>query len=146
MEKSMMIMWIVMTAVFIIAEAATAQLVSVWFVLGSIGALIGYFLGASPWVQVVIFIAVSALTLVLTRPLVKRFVKNKTQPTNVDALVGEDAVVTKEINNLLGEGEAKLDGKSWSARSADDTVIPAGSVVTVIKIEGVKLIVSQAEK
>ncbi|MDD6728122.1 MAG: NfeD family protein [Eubacteriales bacterium] len=133
--------WAVAIILFGIAEAVTAQLVSIWFVIGAVGGLIAAFCGANLYVQLIVFIAVSVLALVITRPLVKKYIKPKTEHTNADRILNQECIVTEEINNLKGIGQVKGDGKVWTARSADDSVIPAGSVVKVEKISGVKLIV-----
>ena len=108
---------------------------------GSLVALIANFCGANILVQAALFVGVSFAALLLTRPLVKKFSTPKIQRTNIDRIIGERAIVTEEIDNLRAIGVVKADGKSWSARSADGSIIPAGSVVEVQKIDGVKLIV-----
>ena len=134
------VLWSVLLILFIIAEAITVQLVSIWFAIGSLVALIANFCGANILVQAALFVGVSFAALLLTRPLVKKFSTPKIQRTNIDRIIGERAIV-KEIDNLRAIGVVKADGKSWSARSADGSIIPAGSVVEVQKIDGVKLIV-----
>ena len=131
------VLWSVLLILFIIAEAITVQLVSIWFAIGSLVALIANFCGANTLVQAALFVGVSFAALLLTRPLVKKFSTPKIQRANI----GERAIVTEEIDNLRAIGIVKADGKSWSARSADGSIIPAGSVVEVQKIDGVKLIV-----
>ena len=135
------VLWSVLLILFIIAEAITVQLVSIWFAIGSLVALIANFCGANTLVQAALFVGVSFAALLLTRPLVKKFSTPKIQRTNIDRIIGERAIVTEEIDNLRAIGSVKADGKSWSARSADGSIIPAGSVVEVQKIDGVKLIV-----
>lgn len=135
------VLWSVLLILFIIAEAITVQLVSIWFAIGSLVALIANFCGANILVQAALFVGVSFAALLLTRPLVKKFSTPKIQRTNIDRIIGERAIVTEEIDNLRAIGVVKVDGKSWSARSADGSIIPAGSVVEVQKIDGVKLIV-----
>lgn len=135
------VLWSVLLILFIIAEAITVQLVSIWFAIGSLVALIANFCGANTLVQAALFVGVSFAALLLTRPLVKKFSAPKIQRTNIDRIIGERAIVTEEIDNLHATGVVKADGKSWSARSADGSIIPAGSVVEVQKIDGVKLIV-----
>ena len=135
------VLWSVLLVLFIIAEAITVQLVSIWFAIGSLVALIANFCGANTLVQAALFVGVSFAALLLTRPLVKKFSTPKIQRTNIDRIIGERAIVTEEIDNLRTTGIVKADGKSWSARSADGSIIPAGSVVEVQKIDGVKLIV-----
>lgn len=137
--------WVVALVVFLIVEAVTAGLVSIWFVFGSLVALICAALGAAVWLQIFWFVIVSVATLVLTRPLVKRYVDSRSVATNADRSIGRAAVVTERIDNLAGAGAVKLDGVVWTARSTDDAVaIETGERVTVRAIEGVKLIVERS--
>ena len=136
--------WVVALVVFLIVEAVTAGLVSIWFVFGSLVALICAALGAAVGLQIFWFVIVSVATLVLTRPLVKRYVDSRSVATNADRSIGRAAVVTERIDNLAATGAVKLDGVVWTARSTDDAVaIEAGERVTVRAIEGVKLIVER---
>lgn len=137
--------WVVALVVFLIVEAVTAGLVSIWFVFGSLVALICAALGATVWLQIFWFVIVSVATLVLTRPLVKRYVDSRSVATNADRSIGRAAVVTERIDNLAATGAVKLDGVVWTARSTDDAVaIETGERVTVRAIEGVKLIVERS--
>ncbi len=136
--------WVAALVVFLIVEAVTAGLVSIWFVFGSLVALICAALGAAVWLQIFWFVIVSVATLVLTRPLVKRYVDSRSVATNADRSIGRTAVVTERIDNLAATGAVKLDGVVWTARSTDDAVaIETGERVTVRAIEGVKLIVER---
>lgn len=136
--------WVVALVVFLIVEAVTAGLVSIWFVFGSLVALICAALGAAVWLQIFWFVIVSVATLVLTRPLVKRYVDSRSVATNADRSIGRAAVVTERIDNLAATGAVNLDGVVWTARSTDDAVaIETGERVTVRAIEGVKLIVER---
>ena len=136
--------WVAALVVFLIVEAVTAGLVSIWFVFGSLVALICAALGAAVWLQIFWFVIVSVATLVLTRPLVKRYVDSRSVATNADRSIGRAAVVTERIDNLAATGAVKLDGVVWTARSTDDAVaIETGEHVTVRAIEGVKLIVER---
>ena len=139
--------WVVALVVFLIVEAVTAGLVSIWFVFGSLVALICAALGAAVWLQIFWFVIVSVATLVLTRPLVKRYVDSRSVATTADRSIGRTAVVTERIDNLAAAGAVKLDGVVWTARSTDDAVaIEAGERVTVRAIEGVKLIVERTAR
>ena len=139
--------WVVALVVFLIVEAVTAGLVSIWFVFGSLVALICAALGAAVWLQIFWFVIVSVATLVLTRPLVKRYVDSRSVATNADRSIGRAAVVTERIDNLAATGAVKLDGVVWTARSTDDAVaIETGERVTVRAIEGVKRIVERTER
>ena len=132
--------WVAALVVFLIVEAVTAGLVSIWFVFGSLVALICAALGAAVWLQIFWFVIVSVATLVLTRPLVKRYVDSRSVATNADRSIGRAAVVTERIDNLAATGAVKLDGVVWTARSTDDAVaIETGERVTVRDIEGEKL-------
>lgn len=132
--------WLTLLIVSGIIEAATAGLVCIWFTIGSLFALISAVFGAGPTVQIVIFILVSALSLIFTRPLVKKHISSKTVSTNYDRLIGTECVVTEDIDNLSGTGAIKANGLIWSAKSTG-AVITKGTVVKVVKIEGVHAIV-----
>ena len=141
-DNVMIYVWIALTIVFVIAEAATAQLTTVWFALGSVVALILAACGVqSLAVQIIVFIAVSAITLIATRPLVKKMLNKRVVATNADRNIGETGITLSEINNLEAKGEVKVKGVVWTARSENGDVIPEGSTVRVKNIEGVKLIV-----
>ncbi len=141
-DNVMIYVWIALTIVFVIAEAATAQLTTVWFALGSVVALILAACGVkSLAVQIVVFIAVSAISLIATRPLVKKMLQKRVVATNADRNIGETGITISEINNLEAKGEVKVKGVVWTARSDNGEVIPEGSKVRVKNIEGVKLIV-----
>ena len=133
--------WLGAMIVFGILEAATAGLVSIWFVCGSVAALLATFLGAALWLQVVLFLSVSAITLAATRPLVRKM-SAKAVPTNLDRAIGSAARVTEEIDNDAGTGAVYVDGKTWSARSSDGSPIPMGAKGVVDRMEGVKLFVT----
>ena len=137
----MTIIWIVAIIVFGIAEAATAGLVSIWFVAGSAAALIACELGAALWLQFVLFLVVSIVALIATRPIARKMLDKTVIPTNADRVLRHSAKVTERIDNENAAGAVYIDGKTWSARSEDGSVIPAGEMVTVVKMEGVKLFV-----
>ncbi len=141
MEYAMMIFWIVLLVVLIIVEAVTAQLVTIWFAAGAAAALVAELCGLQQWLQWVIFIAVSALTLIATRPLVRKVTNKTVQPTNADRCIGQTAVVTEDIDNIEGKGQVNVNGITWTARSSDGSVFKKDERVTVERIDGVKLIV-----
>ena len=136
--------WIAIAAVMAVAEAATVQLVSLWFVGGALGAIVANLLGAPLWAQVLTFALVSLALLLLLRPILKKYVKKDIVSTNVDALVGRKALVIERIDNLHATGRIKLDGTDWTARSVDNTVIESDSEVVIRSIEGVKAIVEKS--
>ncbi|MBQ4601407.1 MAG: NfeD family protein [Clostridia bacterium] len=133
--------WVALLIVFAAIELITPQLVCIWFAIGSLGAFIAASLNAPLWQQILIFIVVSVIMIFVTRPLYKRFIKTKLVPTNSDRLIGDTAVVTETIDNLEAKGAVKVQGQVWSARSENGEVIPENTPVTVVRIEGVKLIV-----
>ena len=139
-------LWLGAAVLFGVVEALTAGLVSIWFVAGAAAALVGALLGAGLGVQVALFLTVSAAALAVTRPLVRRFTKGGTVATNADRALGETAKVTEAIDNTASTGAVYVDGKTWTARSADGSVIPAGAMVQVLRIEGVKLFVKTIEE
>ena len=142
-DEIMTVIWLVAIIVFGIAEAATAGLVSIWFVAGGIAGLVCCELGGEMWLQFVLFLAVSIAALLLTRPIVRKMMTGGITPTNADRVLHSLARVTEEIDNVSSSGAVYIDGKTWSARSEDGVVIPAGAKVEVIKMEGVKLFVRE---
>ncbi len=135
------IFWAVAVVAFVILELATVGLASIWFALGALCALIAALLGAQLWLQIVWFVIISAATLLLTRPLAKKYINNKTMATNADRVIGSRAVVKERIDDLAGTGAVLADGKMWSARAEDGSTFEPGQIVTVREIRGVKLIV-----
>ena len=142
-EYVMLIFWTVLLIILVVVEALTAQMVTIWFAAGALGAIVAERLGAQMWLQWVVFVAVSAVALVVTRPLAQKLTKTNMQPTNADRCIGKDAIVTEAINNIESKGQVNVDGAIWSARSSDGSVIEKGEKVTVEKIDGVKLIVKK---
>lgn len=138
--------WLAAIIFFGILEALTAGLLSIWFVAGSLVALIAATMGASLSVQMAVFILVSAIALAATRPLVKRYLNGSIIPTNADRVLGERARVTETIDNENATGAVYVDGKTWTARSTDGSVIPEGEQVQIETIEGVKLFVKILQK
>jgi membrane protein implicated in regulation of membrane protease activity len=143
-QTVMYIIWAVAIVVFGVFEAVTAQLVSIWFVLGAVAALISAFFGASFTVQVIVFIVVTILALVITRPLVKKYIHPNKEHTNADKVLGQVGIVVEDINNIQATGQVKVDGKIWTARTIDNSLISKDKEVIIEKIEGVKLIVKNA--
>ena len=137
----MLWVWIGLIVVTAAVEAATVQLVTVWFAVGGVAGLIAYAAGLEIWLQILIFAIVSAAALAVTRPLVKKFTNGRRMPTNADRFIGEKAVVTEKIENDLSKGAVKIGGLEWTARSVDSVTAEVGEQVTVEAIEGAKLIV-----
>ena len=137
------ILWLIAIIAFAVLESVTAQFVSIWFAGGAFVSLIAHLLGASKTLQWIIFAIASAILLVLTRPLVARLTKTDVSVTGTDLLIGKSAVMTKATDSRGEMGEARADGKIWTVNSIDGESIEEGTVVTVEKIQGVKLIVKK---
>ena len=135
--------WIAAIIIFGVVEAATAGLTSIWFVLGGIAGLIAAVCGGPIWLQVALFFAVSIAALAITRPLVAKLLKKDIKPTNADRVLNATGRVTERIDNALPSGAVYIDGKTWTARSADGTVIEPDAAVRILRMEGVKLIVQK---
>ena len=145
-KEHMTLIWIAATILFGIAEAATAGLVSIWFVFGSLAALLASELGAVLWLQIVVFLAVSVAALIATRPLAAKMLSKTFVATNADRVLHRTGKVTEEIDNQSERGAVYVDGKTWSARSEDGDAIPEGSIVTIVRMEGVKLFVRKEKE
>lgn len=133
--------WIIIIVAALILEAITLNLNAIWFALGGVGSLIALSLHAPVSVQWIVFIIVSAIFMVLVRPFARRVLKPKGAATNADRILGEQAVVTQAIDNTQAQGEIKIMGQYWTARSVDGAPIAQGSTVRVREIVGVKAIV-----
>lgn len=140
----MVYVWLGLIVAFTVIEAATVNLVSVWFIGGSVAGLICAILDAPALLQFAVFILVSALLLALLRPLVKKYLRVKPSRTNADRLLGQEALVTEDIDNLRETGAIRVNGVLWTAKSALDTQIPSGSRVIIERIEGAKVYVTPA--
>ena len=138
--------WLGLLILFILAEAATVVLVSIWFAGGALVGMLLAALHAPVWLQVLGALAASAVLLCFTRPVAMKHFNRSRVKTNVEDLKGKQAIVTSEINNLMGVGQVIVGGQEWSARNAvENEVIPEGMVVTIEQIKGVKLIVKSVE-
>ena len=137
------ILWLVIFVLMVIIEIPTVGLTTIWFAGGEVISFLLALFGAPFTAQVVVFLVVSFLLLFLTRPIAMKHLNIKRTRTNVDELAGKHAVVTKEINNIKGEGQIILNGIEWTARSEDDEVIPVDTEVEVVEIKGVKAFVRQ---
>lgn len=139
------IIWLVLLVLFLLTEAATVTMVSLWFAVSALAALIVSLLGGPVWLQTLLFLVVSAVLLALLRPLVRKYVTPKVTATNVDSVVGSTGLVTASIDNVTAAGQVKLGAMEWTARSTSGVPIPEGTLVKVDRIEGVKVFVSPVE-
>ena len=142
-EITMTMVWIAAIVVLLIIEGVTAGLVTIWFAIGALAGLICELVGAPLWLQLAVFLVVSFVTLVLTRPLAQKHLNSKTQPTNADRLIGKECIVTETIDNVSGTGAVTVGGQVWTARGISESVIPIEKRAVVRRIEGVKLIVEE---
>ena len=142
MTIQMQAVWGALLLLFLFVEGITAGLASIWFALGALVALLASLLHAPLWLQIALFFAVSIATLILTRPLARKYINGRRQATNADRVVGMTGRVTETVDNIAGTGAVYVAGKTWTARTKDGETIPEGALVRADAIEGVKLIVS----
>ena len=141
---SMTVVWLTAMIALLIVEAMVPGLVSIWFALGALAAMISSMLSAPLWLQVGWFFLVSIVSFALTRPIARKYVNGRAVHTNADMAIGQDCVVTEEIDNVRGTGAVSVGGKIWTARlAAPNGRAGKGAVLRVVRIEGVKLIVEE---
>jgi len=145
-EGYMIFIWLTVFIIAIIVEFATSELVSIWFAGGSIIGLILSCIGGVPyWAEIIVFIVVSAMLLLLLRPLTRKFLMRNGIASNVDELIGKKATVLKGMDEL-NYGEVKVYGVIWTAVSSEGAIINKDDVVEILSIDGNKLIVKKVEK
>lgn len=137
--------WLGITIVAAIIEILTTDLVSIWFAAGGIVSLIACLLGASQMIQIVLFVIVSIFTIIIVRPIAKKYLRTNIEKTNVDRVIGKHGLVTKTIT-ADNKGEVKVMSTSWPATSLDNTIINEGDYCEIIAIEGVHLVVKKIEE
>ena len=137
--------WLLLIVVFLIAEAATVTMVSLWFAAGALAAMLVSLTGGSIAFQVTVFLAVSVLAVAALRPLVRKHITPKLTRTNVDSVIGTTGFVTEDIDNVSAQGQVKLGSMYWTARSTSGASLSKGTLIRVDRIEGVKVFVSPAE-
>lgn len=142
MNIPMAVMWLLVFTALIVVELITLGLTTIWFAGGALVACLFAALKLPVWSQILAFLIVSLVLLYFTRPVaVRYFNKNRTR-TNVEGMIGKQAIVISEIDNIQGTGQVKVSGMDWSARSESGEPIKEGNVVIVKAVEGVKLIVA----
>ncbi len=137
------IFWLAVLIIMAVIEIVTLGLTTIWFAGGALVAFIASLLGAGLPIQIILFIVVSLLLLIGTRPIAVKYFNRDRVKTNAESLIGDSGIVKEEINNLQATGMVQVNGQEWSARSADDTIIEAGKEVLIEEISGVKLIVKE---
>lgn len=141
------IFWLIATIVFVVVELITVGLTSIWFAAGSLGALAVAAFGGNVIIQAIVFLIVSVVLLVLTKPWAQKYINAKAQKTNVDVLIGQKAILTEDVDNLKQTGKATVNGQEWTVRSFEDqTAFKAGELIEIVEISGVKLIVKKAKE
>ena len=139
------IIWLVLLILFIGIEATTLGLTSIWFAGGALVAMIVAALHGPVWLQIIVFLLVALVLLFFTRPVAVKYFNKERVKTNVESIVGKQAVVTGDINNLLGTGTVTVSGQEWTARSCEDGItIPKDTIVVVEAVNGVKLMVRKS--
>ena len=145
--SGMFILWIIVLIATILIEAATMGLTTIWFSGGALAAMLVEMLGGSIYLQIIVFLVASLILLYFTRPVEIKYFNKEREKTNLDSLLGKQAVVTSSIHNLSETGQIMLDGKEWTARSTDPSItFEEGDTVRVVSIKGVKLMVEAIEK
>ena len=140
------IIWLALLVFFLVLEASTVSMVSLWFAAGALAAMLVSLFSGAIWLQTVIFVTVSAIMLTTLRPLVRKHITPKLTKTNVDAVIGSTGLVTVAIDNVTAEGQVKLGAMVWTARSTTGEPIPEGTLIRVDRIEGVKVFVTPARE
>lgn len=137
------IIWLVVLAILLVIEFLTLGLTTVWFAGGALVAFLVSLAGGPLWLQLLLFIAVSVVLLLFTRPLAVKYLNKDVQKTNVDSIPGQKGIVTATIDNLKAEGQVTIQRMEWTARAKNGNTIEKGKVVRVTAVEGVKLIVEE---
>ena len=141
------LIWLGLFILLLVIEIITVGLTTIWFAAGALAALAANVLGANLIIQIIIFLAVSVVLLIFTRPWAVEHLNKNVEKTNVDSLIGENAVILEEVDNLKGTGKAMVNGLEWSARTEEDgEKIEKDTVVTIEKVQGVKLIVRRRKE
>lgn len=141
---SLTTIWLVIFVACIVIEILTMGLTTIWFAGGALVASVAAALGAALWLQIVLFLVVSSVLLYFTRPVAVKYFNKDRVKTNAEGLIGQQAIVISEINNLQGIGQVTVGGREWSARTVKEgVVLPVGSVVVIRSISGVKLMVEE---
>ncbi len=140
-----MIFWLVLFVVLLVVEIATMGLTTIWFAGGALIAFIAAYIHLGIGLQIVLFLAVSILLLVLTRPIAVKYFNQEREKTNVDSLIGQRAVVKEEINTIKATGRVEVNGMEWSAKTEHTEIIEVNTIVSIKGIQGVKLIVEKEE-
>lgn len=147
MDVNMTVVWLIILVVLVVIELVTMGLTTIWFAGGALVAALISIPGTPLALQILVFLIVSGLLLYFTRPVAVKYFNRDRIRTNVESMIGRQAIVISEINNLEGIGQVNTGGMEWSARSSyHNIVLPVGTVVTVLGVDGVKLIVEERKE
>ena len=135
------IVWLGIFLVLLVLEIISLGLTTIWFAGGALAAFAAALLGANIIIQAVLFLVISLVLLFVTRPIAVKYFNNNLAKTNVENVIGKTEKVSRQIDNVNSLGEAVLEGETWMARSENNEIIAEGTLVTVVAVEGVKLIV-----
>ena len=137
--------WLIISGICLIIESFTLGFFVFWFSIGALLALIVSLFTTNIVIQSVVFVVSSTILLLLTKPLIKKFIKTpKTKPTNVYSIIGKEGIVLESIDNLNSTGKVKVNGELWSAIS--DSNIEKGETIKVLSVNGVKLKVEKVNE
>ena len=139
------IFWLISFVVLILVEILTLGLTTVWFALGAVGAFLAAYMGASIVTQIIVFLIVSIVLLIVTRPIVMKHFNQKRERTNAESLIGQKAIVLETIDTIHGVGRVEVNGMEWSAKTEESELIEKDTIVSIKGIQGVKLIVEKEE-
>lgn len=144
MSVNMTVLWLAVLVILVVIELFTMGLTTIWFAGGALAAALVSLPGLPVSLQIFVFLAVSAVLLYFTRPIAVKYFNRDRIRTNIESMIGRQAIVISEINNLEGVGQVNTGGMEWSARSSyNNVVLPVGAVVTILGVDGVKLIVEE---
>ncbi|MBD5521288.1 MAG: NfeD family protein [Lachnospiraceae bacterium] len=147
MDINITIVWLVFLVILIVIELITMGLTTIWFAGGALAAALVSIPDTPVVLQVIVFLIVSLVLLFFTRPVAVKYFNKDRVRTNIEGMIGRQAIVVSEINNVEGIGQVNTGGMEWSARSSyHNVVLPVGAVVTVLGVDGVKLIVEERKE
>lgn len=146
-DMNMTVVWLVILVALVVIELISMGLTTIWFAGGALAAALISIPGTPIPLQILIFLVVSAVLLYFTRPIAVKYFNRDRVRTNVESMVGRQAIVISEINNVEGVGQVNTGGMEWSARSSyNNVILQPGAVVTILGVDGVKLIVEERKE
>lgn len=139
------LVWLALMIVFLLLEAGTVAMVSIWFAVGALAAMVASLCGGELWLQIVLFAVISAALLLALRPFVRKFLNPRLTKTNVDAVIGMEGIVIEKVDNVTAVGRVKVGHMEWAARSTNGETLAPGTRVQVDRVECVKIYVTPVE-